>query len=61
MLDNPKNTQVFKTWEIVGKTTLTNMVSHVEKKKPTRCHLMLYFSYELLYMFRALICPSSGA
>jgi hypothetical protein len=31
-----------------------------EKGKPTRCHLMIYCSYELHYMFRALICPSSG-
>jgi hypothetical protein len=31
------------------------------EEKPTRCHLMIYCSYELFYMFRALICPSSGA
>jgi hypothetical protein len=37
-----------------------SFVIYVEKKKPTRCHLMLYCSYELLYMFRALICPSSS-
>jgi hypothetical protein len=31
------------------------------EEKPTRCHSMIYCSYVLLYMFRALICPSSGA
>ena len=32
-------------------------------KKPTRCHLVLYlfFLYKLLNMFRATLCPSSGA
>jgi len=32
-------------------------------KKPTRCHLVLYLFilYKLLNMFRAILCPSSGA
>ena len=32
-------------------------------KKPTRCHLLLYLFllYKLLNMFRANLCPSSGA
>jgi len=32
-------------------------------KKPTRCHLVLYLFllYMLLNMFRAILCPSSGA
>ena len=32
-------------------------------KKPTRCHLVLYLFllYTLLNMFRATLCPSSGA
>ena len=35
-------------------------------KKPTRCHLVLYLflsisPYKLLNMFRAILCPSSGA
>jgi hypothetical protein len=34
---------------------------YAEKKKPTRCHSMIYCSCELLYMFRALTCPSSRA
>jgi len=31
------------------------------RRKPTRCYWMLYCTYNLLNMFRALICPSSGA
>ena len=34
--------------------TLTN-------KRPTWCHLLFYFSYYVLSMFRTLIYPSSGA
>jgi hypothetical protein len=30
------------------------------EEKTTRCHLVIYCSYELLYMFRALIWASSG-
>jgi len=30
-------------------------------KKPTRCHLLFYCSSYWLIMFRALLCPSSGA
>ena len=31
------------------------------EEKPTRCHWMVYCTYNLLYIFRALLCPSSGA
>ena len=31
------------------------------EEKPTRCHLMVYCTYDTLNMFRALLCPSSGA
>ena len=31
------------------------------EEKPTRCHCMLYCIYDTLNMFRALLCPSSGA
>ena len=40
---------------------------HINKKKacreekPTRCHWMVYCTYNMLNMFRALLCPSSGA
>jgi hypothetical protein len=30
-------------------------------EKPTRYHWMLYCTYNMLNMFRALLCPSSGA
>ena len=35
----------------------------VWNKKPARCHLLLYLFllYKLLNMFRATLCPSSGA
>ena len=31
------------------------------EEKPTRCHWMFYCFYDTLNMFRALVCPSSGA
>ena len=31
------------------------------EEKPTRCHWMVYYTYNMLNMFRALLCPSSGA
>ena len=31
------------------------------EEKPTRCHWMLYCTYDMFNMFRALLCPSSGA
>jgi hypothetical protein len=32
-----------------------------KKKKPTRCYTVVYWTYNLLNKFRALLCPSSGA
>jgi len=32
-----------------------------EEQNPTRCHLLLYYAYVRLNMFRAPLCPSSGA
>ena len=42
---------------------LTVHRSSMWSKKPTRCHLVLYLFllYKLLNMFRATLCPSSGA
>ena len=42
---------------------LTVHRSSVWNKKPTGCHLVLYLFllYKLLNMFRATLCPSSGA
>jgi len=37
----------------------TNIVGREEK--PTSCHWMVYFTYNMLNMFRALLCPTSGA
>ena len=31
------------------------------EEKPTRCHCMFYCAYDTLNLFRALLCPSSGA
>jgi len=31
-----------------------------EEKNPTRCHLLLYYAYVMLNMFRAPLCPLSG-
>ena len=31
------------------------------EEKPTRCHLIVYCTYNTLNIFRALLCPSSGA
>ena len=31
------------------------------EEKPTRCHWMVYCTYNMLNMFRALLCSSSGA
>ena len=33
----------------------------LKNKRPTRCHLIFYFTSYVLNMFRTLICPSSGA
>ena len=32
-----------------------------EEYKPTRCYYLFYYTYDRLNMFRALLCPSSGA
>jgi len=31
------------------------------EENPPRCHWVLYCTYDTLSMFRALLCPSSGA
>jgi len=33
----------------------------LKNKKPTRCYLLFYCTTYRLYMFQALLCPSSGA
>jgi hypothetical protein len=32
-----------------------------EEEEPTRCYLVFYYTYDRLNMFRAALCPSSGA
>ena len=39
----------------------TNSEDMRKEEKPTRCHWMLYCTYDILNMFRALLCPSSRA
>jgi len=34
---------------------------YLENKKPTRCHLLFYYTSYMLNMFRALLCPPLGA
>ena len=46
------------------KTTSSSQLSPIHmrrEEKPTRCHWMVYYTYNRLNMFRALLCPSSGA
>ena len=59
---------VTSVWNITavywGVTTciLMNVIHHMSREeKPTRCHWMVYYAYNMLSMFRALLCPSSGA
>ena len=44
-------------------TSILSLFTSMWNKKPTRCHLVLYLFhlYKLLNMFRATLCPSSGA
>ena len=48
---------------LVNDVWLTVHRSSMWNKKPTICHLVLYLFllYKLLNMFRATLCPSSGA
>ena len=38
----------------------TNSTSYLRNEKPTWCHLLFYFTYYALNMFRTLTYPSSG-
>ena len=42
-------------------TTSHKQMCGLKNKKPTRCHLLFYGASYRLNMFRALLCPSSGA
>jgi len=50
-------TTLFITWCLFLRAWL-----HMRREeKPTRCHWMVYCTYDMLNMFQALLCPSSGA
>ena len=37
------------------------IAAYAQRRKPTRCHLMVYYTYNMFNTFRALLSPSSGA
>jgi len=39
----------------------SQLIGLLKNKEPTRCHLLFYCTSYRLNMFRALLCPSSGA
>ena len=41
--------------------TINTDIDKLKSKKPTRCHVLFYCTSYRLNMFRALLCPSSGA
>ena len=57
------NIILFGSTDVITKAyhyTLPNQ-SQQKNKNPTRCHLLFYCNSYRLNMFRALLCPSSGA
>ena len=52
---NTKPSKIF-IWRI-----LFSKEENCREKKPARCHWMVYCTYNMLNIFRALLCPSSGA
>jgi hypothetical protein len=44
-----------------SRTAIPNSPNKHREEKPTRCHWMVYCTYNMPKMFRALLCPSSGA
>ena len=48
--------QIFLLWCVFVRASL-----HMRREeKPTRCRWKIYCTYNMLNMFRALLCPSSG-
>ena len=45
----------------MGQYLLMYLYIYLRIKNPTRCHLIFYCTSYRLNMFRALLCPSSGA
>jgi len=48
-------------WQDWENPILLNLKKMLKNKRPTWCHLLIYFTSYVLNMFRALIYPSSGA
>jgi len=52
-------------WNLISetftKTYWENPKFICREEKPIRCHWMVYCTYNMLNMFRTLLCPSSGA
>jgi len=45
----------------VNLSIFSQMIWREREREPTRCYTMVYRTYDSLNMFRALLCPSSGA
>jgi hypothetical protein len=43
------------------RTYLPMLYKLMRKEDPTRGYLVFYYTYDMLNMFRATLCPSSGA
>jgi hypothetical protein len=49
------------TYLLVVVVVVVSAVNLLREEKPTRCHWMVCCTYNMLNMFRALLCHSSGA
>jgi hypothetical protein len=36
------------------------VINEEEEEEQNRCYLVFYYTYDMLNMFRAALCPSSG-
>ena len=55
---------VFRKWVVFpswSEKSMNKLLNIRREEKPTRCHWMVYCTYSMLNMFRALLCPLSGA
>ena len=57
----PENCAYFVTFETPDGSCVVNSEYKCREEKPTRCHWMVYCTYNMLNMFRVLLCPSSEA
>ena len=56
-----KCTQVFMSDRVFSTDCRKILKYQLTNERPTWCHLLFYFTYYVLNMFRTLIYPSSGA